>query len=75
MSPAAAAVCLSPWQERGCLQQSQLPAFLSCSVPLEQLLGPKCKKVEHLAQVQDFLINEKQVGPQRLSCSTLAKVF
>lgn len=49
-------------QERASLQQSQMSPFLSRQVPIEQLVGPASKKLEHLEQVQDFLGQEKQVG-------------
>lgn len=60
---------LSLAQERGSLQQSQLSAFLSRSVPLHQLLGPSCKKAELLQQVQDFLAEHKQV---RCTCHSVS---
>jgi hypothetical protein len=49
-------------QERASLKQSQLPAFLSGQVPLEQLLGPGSKKIELMGQIQDFMMDTRQVG-------------
>lgn len=48
-------------QERASLKQSQLSAFLSGQVPLEQLLGPGSKKLELMGQIQDFMTDTRQV--------------
>jgi hypothetical protein len=48
-------------QERASLKQSQLPAFLSRQLPLEQMLGPGSKKLELMGQIQDFMTDTRQV--------------
>lgn len=45
-------------QERASLHQSQVPAFLSGQVPLEQLVGTNSKKLELLSQIQEFLADQ-----------------
>lgn len=52
-------------QERASLQQSQLPAFLSGQVALEELLGPNSKKLGLMRQVQQSLVEAQQVSSER----------